>query len=835
MLDRLDRLPAPQREALRTAFGLSPGEAPDRFLVGLAVLSLLAEVAEERPLVCVVDDAQWLDLASAQALAFVARRLLAESVALVFAVREPSEEPELRGLPEIVVKGLRDDDARALLRSVIRGRLDERVLDRLVAETRGNPLALLELPRGLTSAQLAGGFGLLDTLALSGRIEESFLRRLEGLPEDSRRLLLIAAAERVGEPATIWGAAERLGITADAAAAAVECGVVEFGARVRFRHPLVRSAVYGAASAQERRGVHDALAQATDPEFDPDQRAWHRAHAAASPDDEVADELEHSAGRAQARGGVAAAAAFLERAAGLTLDAPARARRALAAAEAKHQAGAPDAALALLDSAEAGPLDELQQVRVQLLRARIAFAANRGGDVPGLLVTAAKRLERLDLALARETYLDAVLAAIIIGRLASDGGLMAVAQAARGAPPSPSPPRPRDLLLEGIALLVTEGYAVGAPVLRRALQALRDEELHSEEGRRWLGLACRVAMDLWDDESWHVLSARAVALAREAGALTMMPNALVVHAGVRIVAGEFDAADGLSDDALIICDALENPSVNYVLMALAGWRGDQTAMAEPLEAGARAVEGGEGRAHGAADYAVAVLCNGLGHYQDALAAAQRAVEYRDLGFATLTLPELVEAAVRWGEPQIAAAGLQRIGELARASGTDWALGMHARSQALLSEGPAADNLYREAIERLTRTRARAELARAHLLYGEWLRRESRRIDARDQLRTAHDMLTAMGARAFAARAGRELLATGETVRKRKLATTDQLTPQEAQIARLARDGHSNPEIGSQLFISPRTVEYHLSKVFSKLDINSRSQLQDVLAADPVAS
>ena len=440
MLDRLERLPGPQRDALGTAFGLARGVAPDRFLVGLAVLSLLSEVAEERPLVCLVDDAQWLDRASAQALAFVARRLLAESVALVFAARAPGEERELRGLPELMVEGLGESDARALLGSVLPGPLDERVRDRIVAETRGNPLALLELPRGLTPAELAGGFGLPDAPALSGRIEESFRRQLAALPAATRRLLLVAAAEPVGEPVLLWHAAEQLGVGVEAAGPAAEAGLCEFGARVRFRHPLVRSAVYRAASPEDQRSAHGALAEATDPELDPDRRAWHHAQAAPGPDEEVAAELERSAGRAQARGGLAAAAAFLEQAALLTPGSARRTERALAAAQAKHQAGAPDAALELLATAEAGPLDELQRARVDLLRAQIAFAVRRGSDAPPLLLKAAKRLEPLDLTLARETYLEALSAAIFAGRLATGGGVLEAAEAARAAPPAPGPP-----------------------------------------------------------------------------------------------------------------------------------------------------------------------------------------------------------------------------------------------------------------------------------------------------------------------------------------------------------------------------------------------------------
>jgi DNA-binding CsgD family transcriptional regulator len=829
MLDRLGRLPAPQRDALRTAFGLSADEPPDRFLVSLAALSLLAEVAEERPLVCMIDDAQWLDRASAQALAFVARRLLAESIALVFAVRASSEEQELLSLPELTVDGLRNGDARALLGSVIRGPLDERVRDRIVAETRGNPLALLELPRGLTAAELAGGFGLPDAPALPGRIEDSFRGRLAPLADVTRLLLLVAAAEPVGDPVLVWRAAARLGIGVEAAARAETAGLCEFGARVRFRHPLVRSAVYRAASPEERRTVHRALAEATDPDVDPDRRAWHRAHATAGLDEDVAADLERSAGRAQARGGLAAAAAFLEQAATLTPSPARRGERALAAAQAKHQAGAPDAALALLAAAQAGPLDELQHARVDLLRAQIAFAVNRGNDAPPLLLTAAKRLEPLDVGLARETYLDALSAASFGGRLATGGGLREAARAARRAPASSQPPRAADLLLDGLSLLFTEGYPAGAPVVKRALTAFRSEDMSPEHGLRWLWLASRAAVDLWDDEAWDVLATRHVRLARDAGALTVLPIALISRIAVHLNAGELAAAAALNDEAEAVTDATGSHLAPYGALALAAWRGREADALELIETNVKGVVArGEGQGLALIDWTTAVLYNGLGRYEDALAPAQQAGEHRvELPFAW-GLAELIEAATRSGMSGRAADALERLSETTRASGSDWALGIEARSRALLSDGETAERLYREAIDRLGRTRVRVALARAHLLYGEWLRRERRRLDARKQLRTAHGLLSAMGMDAFAERAARELLATGETARKRTVETLDELTAQEAQIARLAGDGHTNPEIGAQLFISPRTVEWHLRNVFTKLGVSSRRELRKVL-------
>ncbi|MCX4968112.1 LuxR C-terminal-related transcriptional regulator [Streptomyces sp. NBC_00654] len=833
MMGHLDRLPGPQRDALSIAFGLSAGSAPDRFLVGLAVLSLLAEEAEERPLVCVVDDAQWLDLVSAQTLAFVARRLLAERLALVFAVRAstpaPGDDP-LAALRELVVRGLRDDDARALLDSVVPGRLDERVRDRIVAETRGNPLALLELTRGLTAAELAGGFGRPDARPLASQIEQRFLRRIGSLPDAARRLLLAAAAEPVGDVPLLRRVAERLDIGADAAGAAEAAGLIEFGARVRFRHPLVRSAAYRAADPGERRDVHRALAEATAPEFDSDRRAWHRAHAAAEPDEAVAGELERSAGRAQARGGIAAAAAFLRRATELTPDPARRGTRAAAAAQATFEAGAPDAALELLAAAEMSPLGEVQHTRLARLRAQIVFARRRGGEALPLLLDAAGRLERIDDGQAREAYLEAVGAAVFAGRLNGGIGVREVAEAARAAPRGAQPPRPSDVLLDGLTTRFADGYVPGASPLKPALRAFRRAAGRDEDdAMRWLWLTWLVAGDMWDDEAWHELTTHAVRAARATGALNFLPLALAYRAAVHVHAGEFDLASALINESDNITEVTGNSPLGYPSLLLVAWRGEARA-AELIQAGARdAAAWGEGRAIGLAHYLLAVLYNGLGRYREALASAGRAGEYEDLAVVGFSLVELVEAGARGDALDAAEEALRRLAERAEASGTDWALGVLARSRALLGGGRTADLLYREAIERLERSRVAVDLARTHLLYGEWLRRENRRLDAREHLRTAYEMLHGFGARAFAERARRELLATGESVRQRAADIREALTTQEAQIARLAAEGRTNSEIGAELFISPRTVEWHLHKVFTKLEVNSRNKLRGALA------
>jgi DNA-binding CsgD family transcriptional regulator len=829
LLEGLEDLPVPQRDALSTAFGISAGEPPDRFLVGLAVLSLVSEVADRQPLLWVVDDAQWLDRVSAQTLAFVARRLLAEPMVLAFGVREPSGEQELAGLPELVVMGLGDSDARALLDSVISGPVDQGVRDRIVAETRGNPLALLELPRGLSPAELAFGFGLTDRMPLAGRIEEGFMRRLEPLPVETRRVLLTAAAEPGGDEALLWRAVGRLGIGPEAAAAAETAGLIELGARVRFRHPLVRSAAYRSASLLDRRDVHRALAEVTDPDLDPDRRAWHRARAAVGPDESVAAELERSADRAQARGGMAAAAAFLGEAARLTLDPALRAERALAAAQAKYDAGSPEAALALTAMAQAGPFDELRRARVDLLRAQIAFATRRGSDAPPLLLNAARQLEPLDIGLARETYLEAIAAAVIVGRLSRGADAVEVAKAALEAPARSTPPRGPDLLLDGLALLVTDGRATATPILKQAVTAFRNGDLPTHERLRWLWLAGRVAQDLWDDESWEVLCTEHVRLARQTGELAVLPMALRSRIFQHGLWGEVDEAAALTGEAETVSAAIGTQLAAYGTVALAALQGREADTAELIAFTLDDVESrGEGMGVGISHFTAALLYNGLRRYDEALAEAEQACEHEDLGVISWALTELIEAAARCGRHEKATDALERLSVTAQAAGTDWALGVQARSRALVSEDDAAEVLYREAIDRLGRTRVRVELARSHLVYGEWLRRGRRRVEAREQLRAAHEMLSEMGVEAFAERARRELAATGETARKRTDETRDELTPQEAQIARLARDGLSNPEIGAELFISPRTVKYHLRKVFTKLDISSRQELGTAL-------
>jgi DNA-binding CsgD family transcriptional regulator len=830
VLNRVDELPSPQRQALDLIFGRRGGVPPDRFVVGLATLNLLAGLGADRPLICFVDDAQWLDLASAQTMAFVARRLLADPVAVVFAAREPPAL--LAGLPEMALGAMADDDSRALLDAVIPFVLDAEVRERIIAEAGGNPLALLEMHRGLGPAEPAAGFTISPASSASSSIEAAFERRIAALPVETRRLLLVAAAEPVGDRAVVLRAARSLGIDPRAALAAEADGLVEFGSPVRFRHPLVRSCSYQATSLDERSRTHRALADATDATVDPDRRAWHLAQATTVPDDAVAGELEQSATRAQARGGFAAAAAFLQQAAALSLDQTAKAQRSLEAARLKHLAGAHDEALGMLTIIDDTWLDEPQRALADLLRAEIAYTERRGSDAPALLVRAAGHLERLDARAARDTYLDALVAAHFAGRLARGPDLRQVAEAARRAPRLDSPPTAADLLLDGLATALTDGYVAGAPLLQRAVRAFRGPDVTVAERLRWLWPAAHIAMALWDDESYELLASRHVEVARESGLLAVLPTALTTRIVASAFVGDFLAAGRLITELRVLTDAMDVPVPAYGPLFLSGWRGDEAAFIALLDA---AVGENSARGEGAglvfADYARAVLCNGLGRYDEALTAATSIDSFEVEGFVIYTagLGELIEAAVRAGSPQRATAAFAHLSDATSAAGTDWAAGVRTRSQALLSADDAAEAHYREAIERLAETRIRPQSARAHLVYGEWLRRQNRRVDARDQLRIAHEMLSEIGADAFAERARRELLATGQTVRRRDVAARTDLTAQEAHVAQLAVAGHTNVEIGAQMFISARTVEWHLGKIFQKLGVTSRRDLRPALA------
>lgn len=835
-MDRLGALPHPQQTALGVAFGLRDGDSPDRFLVALATLGLLAEVAEERPLLCLVDDAQWLDAASAQILAFVARRVEAERLGLVFALRDPDDGPgdarTFAGLPKLDLAGLGETDARKLLATAVRAPLDERICDRVIAEAGGNPLVLTQLPLSAEPAKLAGGFGLPNELSVPRKIEECFQRRSRDLPADTRLLLLVAAAEPLGDTTLLWDAAEQLDIGVDAAAPAETAGLLEVGTRVRFHHPLVRSVVYRTAARSDRRRVHLALAAVTNPRAEPDRHAWHRAQATLRADETIAADLERSAGQARARGGLAAAAAFLERAVVLTPEPGDRARRALCAAHAKHKAGSPDAALELLTLAETGPLPAVERVRVKLLGAQIALHTTGSDDVPGMLLDVVKQLAPLDATLARETCLHALESSHLPG--SSGRRVLELTEAAQPAPASATPPRVVDLFLEGLVARATRGYEASVPILRRALTSLggHGHDPRQAEGdgtdSRWLLLGCRVAMALWDDETLHTLAARRVHLAREAGALAALPSALNCLAAVFVLTGGLTRAAELGAEATAYMRATGAAPLPSNDIVLAAWRGQQAAVKELYAVIVQEATGrSEGMPVGLAQYALAVLHNGQGNYDAALAAAVPPCESDELVHSSMALPELIEAAVRSNQPDRATTAVTLLNSRARASGTEWALGLAARSRALTSTGPAAEESYSEAIERFGRCRMISHLARAHLVYGEWLRRERRRQDAREQLRIAHQALSDMGAEGFAARAARELRATGEQTYQRTAQPADALTAHELHIARLVATGVTSKEAGAQLFLSPRTIDAHLRNIFRKLHITSRRQLRDL--------
>lgn len=835
LLDRTLTLTDPQQEALGVALGHRSGPAPDAFLVGLATLNLLAEAAEEGPLLCVIDDAQWLDTASAQVLTFVARRLAAERVAMLFALRDgaPSDVDRFAGLsPERRLRGLEENDARVLLEGGLHAPLDVFVRDRILAEARGNPLALLELPRSARLTELAGGFELPDALGVPSRIEDNFRVRSAGLSTETQMLVLLAAADPTGDAALLWRAAGRLGIPPETIEPAEASGLMEVDTRVRFRHPLVRSAVYRAATPSRRRRAHSALAAETDHVEDPDRRAWHRAQAVLGTDEQAAADLEHTASRTRARGGVAAAAAFLQQAVDLTPDPSARATRALEAAHAKHDAGLSVVARELAAVAEVGPLDELQRARLELLRARIAFQLTQDPEVPWLLLNAARTLAPVDVNLARETYLHALDAALFVGGSGggSGRGVLDVANDALGAPGAPGPPRPSDLLLDGLTMTYTQGYVAGAPKMRLALEAFRDYGFDGDAigeigSRRWLSLASRSAAGLYDDDLFRVLAERNVRLARDAGDLATLPQALLALSATLVLTGEFAHAAELAAEGNAITIATGSVPLSFAHLFLSAWRGHESETTQVL---AESMQGGSGKWRGSnamRDYALAVLYNGHGDYRAAQDAASRAWQSPELTHSSLAVPELVEAAVRAGHHDVAKAALTELQLRANASGTSFALGLEARSRALLSAGADADGHYREAIEQLQACQMVSYLARTHLIYGEWLRREGRRHAAREQLHTAHQLLTSMGADAFAVRAGRELRATGENPRKRSAQPTNALTDHELQIARLVATGATSREVGAQLFLSPRTIESHLRNIFRKLGIDSRRQLR----------
>ncbi|WP_193044722.1 ATP-binding protein [Mycolicibacterium baixiangningiae] len=823
-----DLLP-PQRDALLVVLGLSDGDAPDRFRVALAVLTLLGEAARTTPIVCAIDDAQWLDKASLQVFGFVARRLAADPVVMIFAARPFDSDSELAGLPEMWLERLDDRAARALLARSLPGRVDERTQAGILAEAAGNPLALLELHRVLTPAELAGGYGWAKARLPAERVESVYSRLLPGLPEPTRTLLLIAASEPAGQPMDVWATAALLGVGVDAAGPAEEAGLLTIGRRIQFRHPLVRSAIYQSASQDERRSVHRALAEVMVGRGEESRRAWHRAHAAAEPDESVAHDLEASADQARARGGAAAAAAFLSAAAELSPDRAECGRRAVAAARDMLDAGAPDAALQLLAHAESAA--DLDGIHVEVLRSEIAFATRRGGDAPIHLLACAERLAPVDVALSRQTYLKAMMASIFSARLsgADAADPAAIATACAAAPAPTAAPGAADLLLTGLVKRFTAGYGEAAPVLRRALRVFRDEAAAGTADAQWYGLAGRVALDLWEQADWAAIAQQQIDLLRRGGVLTLLPVALAHRAGVSVHSGRFAEADGFIEEAQAISAAIGVPSPGYIEPVLAAFRGQPERTMELVDAGiASATARGEGRVIPLVGYAAGVLHNTFGDYGAALAATKWAVDYDDLGMCGYGLLERVEAGALGGDTAAAHQALDQLLERTAATGTEMALGMAARSQALLANDGCAEELFIASITHLKRCDVDVLLARVHLLYGEWLRDRGRQDAAATQLRRAHGIFSRMRADGFAGRARRGLSDLGQAMPVPDTGLADELSRQELTIARMARSGQTNTEIAAQLFISPRTVEWHMTRIFGKLSITSRHGLRAAL-------
>lgn len=819
LLDGVSRLPDAQRAALQAAFGLGGGAvAPDRFLVGMAVLTLLSQSAEAEPLVCVVDDAQWLDRASAQALAFVARRVGEEGVALLFAIRDQMPLADLEGLQAVAVGPLLHGPARDLLGQVLRAPVDARVRERVLAEARGNPLAIVELAVAATPTQHAGGFAVP---ALSGHATEAlYVERLATLPEATRTLLAVAAAEPLGDPGLLWRAAEHLHLVPAVLDPAVAAGLISVDARVRFRHPLVRSAVHGAADPAVRRTAHAALAAVTDAGRDPDRQVWHWAQATIGLDEGVAGALVASAEQARARGGLAAAAAFLTRAAELTPDPSRRNVRTLEAAALTLRAGSPQQALDVLGAADPAGLTAREQAHADLLRGEIAFALHRGVDAPALLRRAARRLEALDARAARDAYIDALHASLIVGFLGED--LQAVAADALARRPTGAPPETADLLLDGMASVLLGRSAEGAALLEQALQDRADEVWAR---RPSLVAAC---LELWDLQAYQEILQTVVRDARHTGALTALPQALGTLAGASIPYADLRTAEMLLDEGDRLAEAAGTAPLVYPRLHVLAVRGDGDAADRLMDqVTADATARGEGLLVAYASFTRALLRNGLADYAGARAAALEAVDRLDMVFVGLALRELVEAAAHLGDVDTAVEALASLRERTERAGTAWARGIELGCAALVGTGAAAEEGYRAAIDTLTAAGTDCDTARMRLLYGQWLRREGRRLDARGELRQAHEAFVTMGAEGFAARAAAELLATGERAARPASPSADQLTAQELRIARLVAEGMTTKETAAAVFLSPRTVDAHLRNIFRKLGIRSRRELRTV--------
>ncbi|MFE1199546.1 AAA family ATPase [Streptomyces olivaceoviridis] len=836
LIDGIAQLPGAQRTALEAALALSDESTPHRFRAALAVLSLFAEAAAERPVLCLVDDAHWLDEETLHTLCFVARRVGSERVALVIAARESGKAAMLAPLPSLPIGGLDDSSARSLLSSRVVGPLDPRVCDRIVVEARGNPLALLDLSHSETPERLAGGFAVPSPRPVAMTLEEDYRKRLECLPPDTQLLLLAAAAEPTGDSSLLWRVMHRLGIDASAAEPAQEDGLITIDTRVRFRHPLVRSAAYTFVSGRDRRRVHQALAEETPAAVDPDRRAWHRGQAALAPDEGTAADLHAAANRSRARGGAAAAAAFLTLAASLTPDPGRRATRILEAAQAKHDAGSPSVALDLLRSMTVPADAHTLAARAQSLRAQIAFDSQRDDPSVQLLLRAARNMARLDGEAAARTLVEALAGVVFVGRFAPAERRDDITRAAAALPRGTVPEGALDTLFRGTITRMLDGHVAAAPLLRKAVRDYgRDVEHRHNVG--WLWIVGSAAMDLCDEVAWAALVDRHVRLARRAGALTALQVGLSYQALVHLHTGAFDRASACADEAALIAETIDSPPLSASDLTLDAWRGTDEQVGARLELRLMEAEAArEGRLVTVGHYARAVYLNSIGSYDEAFRSAELAAADDEMGFHAWITPELVEAAAATGRADRVRSTMADLRDRTVANDTDWARGLELRCKALLADGLGADALFRDAIAHLARSAARAQCARTHLLYGEWLSRiAGRRAEAVTQLHTAHAMLIAMGAHGFALRAKKALKAVGEEPHAIAVPTVDHLTPQERHVARLVATGLTTKEAAAELFVSPRTVDAHLRNIFRKLGIDSRRQLKGVAGLVPRVS
>jgi DNA-binding CsgD family transcriptional regulator len=829
VLPHVESLPQPQAAALRGALGLAAGGAGDRFLVSLAVLTLLADAAEQGPpLLCLVDDAQWLDDASADALVFVARRLEAEGIVMLFGAREGDVRRfDAPGLPELRLAGLDPATAGELIDRHAGAPLSWEVRNRLVVETGGNPLALLELSSSLSESQLSGGEAVLAPIPVSARVEHAFLVRFHALPEETQTLLLVAAADDSGELTTVRRAAAQLGATAEAFDSAEQAGLAHVrGNRLELRHPLVRSAVYQAAPLSRRQAAHGALASVLDGDAEADRRAWHRAAASVEPDSSVGEELEQTAERARRRGGFAAASLALERAAFLTTDEEHRARRLIGAAENAWLAGRMERALSLLDGARPHVSEPIQRADVDRFLGLIEMTRGVPADACLLLLRAATDVAPIDSERALQLLNLAGLAAAYTG---DKEAAVAIADVAGGLAVE-EPPSARMLaqLLVGLGAHAEGDFAAAAPKLRVALELAHklDEDAAGEQPVALL-FAGRAALYLGDDRVAYRAHHEAAARARASGALSIVTQILPRLATAEVWAGRWPSAAANAREGIQLAREIGQHDVvaqQLVMLGLiAALRGAEdecrSLVAESMElASAR----GLGIVAEIAHWALAVLELGLGRADEALKRCREISTTMVVFWGGL---DRVEAAIRAGQRETARAWLDEFERWADSSAAGWARAVVLHCSALLADDEsAAEQRFQEALGAHSEAARPFERARSELAFGEFLRRARRRVEAREHLQAALDGFEGLGATLWAERARVELRASGQTARKRDASTRDELTAQELQIARFVAEGLTNKEVAALLFLSPRTIDFHLRNVFKKLGIGSRTAL-----------